>query len=305
MTESVFDRSIAAVYDETRPITAEACQGMVRDALEGVTFRAPPLVADVGCGTGRILEHLVPAIWAPDRVVAIDESTEMLARASQKPNLANVTFVHQSVVDFASSPAARGSFNLVMAHWLFHCVEDWPSAILSCLRILGPNGVLIWFEEDGDLYRALDRLDPLLPSRASQPVYQFFAEFYALVEQEFRLAGRTWSGPSCRLGTPLRNTQNLVCFLASRGWSVTHDKRERSWSMNVTYQWLLSTVLEQRVFTNLRRIPSAIYGVALAKLKQAELVRRHQDIAKPICLNFSGAGNRATRVSDGCRHVGG
>ncbi|MBI0293470.1 class I SAM-dependent methyltransferase [Streptomyces sp. PRKS01-29] len=95
---------------------------------------------DLGCGTGASTAALLAA--APEaRIVAVDASAGMLARATAKSWPADVRFVHAPAEKLAEAGVA-GPFDAVFAAYLFRNVTD-PDLVLDMVRrMLVPRGRL-------------------------------------------------------------------------------------------------------------------------------------------------------------------
>ncbi|MDF4249620.1 class I SAM-dependent methyltransferase [Streptomyces sp. WMMB303] len=95
---------------------------------------------DLGCGTGASTAALVRA--APQaRIVAVDASAGMLARARAKSWSGRVSFVHAPAEQLAGA-GVTGPFDAVFAAYLFRNVGD-PDALLRAVhRLLAPGGRL-------------------------------------------------------------------------------------------------------------------------------------------------------------------
>jgi arsenite methyltransferase len=93
-------------------------------------------VLDVGCGTGRLGEH-VAGLVAPDgEVVGVDPLPLRIELAARK----NPRF--KALVGRAEdlSAFADASFDVVYANSVFHWVADKPRALREALRVLKPGG---------------------------------------------------------------------------------------------------------------------------------------------------------------------
>jgi ubiquinone/menaquinone biosynthesis C-methylase UbiE len=110
------------------------------------TFRFPDAgdgmrLLDAGCGTGASTAALLAAVPRA-RVVGVDASPGMLARARTKPWPATVEFVHGRVEDLADAGVA-GPFDGIFAAYLIRNLPD-PDATLAALRaLLRPGGLLV------------------------------------------------------------------------------------------------------------------------------------------------------------------
>jgi ubiquinone/menaquinone biosynthesis C-methylase UbiE len=100
----------------------------------------PPgaLVADVGTGTGFVLQGLV---GIADSLVGFDESPEMLALARER--FAAQKQVRFELTDGRRLPAADNSFDAVFANMYLHHTPDPATAVREMVRVLKPDGKLI------------------------------------------------------------------------------------------------------------------------------------------------------------------
>lgn len=120
----LYDR-LAPVYDATawtfRLVGARRLQQRAIDLLD---LRPGDTVVDLGCGTGINLPLLARAVGGRGRVVGVDLSSEMLARAGrrvERHGLPQVTLVHADVRGFrlpAGTVAvlATASLEMVLEH---------------------------------------------------------------------------------------------------------------------------------------------------------------------------------------------
>ncbi|MFZ5470822.1 MAG: ArsR/SmtB family transcription factor [Myxococcota bacterium] len=104
----------------------------------------PPLeVADFGCGTGVL--SVAMARWAK-RVVAIDRSTDALAKAKERAareRLKNVRFLRK---DLHALSLPDASVDLVVLSQSLHHVEDPPAVLREAARILRRGGRVMVLE---------------------------------------------------------------------------------------------------------------------------------------------------------------
>jgi putative ABC transport system permease protein len=99
-------------------------------------------VLEIGCGTGLNLPLLSEAVSPAGRVVAVDLTPEMLARARRRVReggLSNVTLLNG---DAASLPFGDGSFDGVLGSLSLTVIDDPERALAECRRLLRPGG---WF----------------------------------------------------------------------------------------------------------------------------------------------------------------
>ncbi len=105
--------------------------------------------ADLGTGTGRMLQLVAPRIRRGD---GIDLNHEMLALARatlDQPELRHCQVRHGDIFSLpypngAPSKASRGGdVDLVLIHQVLHYLADPAAAIAEAARILAPGGVLL------------------------------------------------------------------------------------------------------------------------------------------------------------------
>lgn len=84
------------------------------------------LVLDVGCGSGRVIKHLISRGVLPKNITGVDISSKLLEAA--KKDLPQVTFLHNFVEDI-QIPA--NTFDLVTSNMLMHYLDN--SQLKKCL----------------------------------------------------------------------------------------------------------------------------------------------------------------------------
>jgi len=101
-------------------------------AAVGMSIRSSDVVADIGCGVGRLTRPLADRAA---RVYALDISEEMLRRAQELNfHLENVTWIHGSGTDLRSIP--DGSVDACVSHVVFQHIPD-PEVTLEYVRDMG------------------------------------------------------------------------------------------------------------------------------------------------------------------------
>jgi SAM-dependent methyltransferase len=128
-----FDRA-AEYYDATRSMSPAAEAHVIAVLAGALTGHEP--VLEIGVGTGRIA---VPLAAAGLDVVGVDLSKPMLQKM-----MAKATTVPVGQADCTALPFPDDSFGAVVASHVFHLVPEWRDATLEVLRILRPDGVLLW-----------------------------------------------------------------------------------------------------------------------------------------------------------------
>ena len=108
----------------------ERCRGLLG-------FRGGQDVLEVGCGTGQITGWLAGQV-APGRVVGIDFSAQMLARAQAKSLPAEFR-----LLDICSAPAGEAAFDVAFCFHCFPHFRDQSAALANLAASLRPGGRLI------------------------------------------------------------------------------------------------------------------------------------------------------------------
>ncbi len=108
-------------------------------------------VADLGCGEGYLT--IESAQWAR-RVIAVDRSTDVLARAKALAARRKVTNVTWKRGDFERLPLADASVDLALFSQALHHAEDPAQALAEAWRILRPGGrvLLLDLREHGEAW---------------------------------------------------------------------------------------------------------------------------------------------------------
>jgi ubiquinone/menaquinone biosynthesis C-methylase UbiE len=111
----------------------------VVDAL--VAGRTPPRrVVDIGCGTGRLLEALLPRL--PDaELVGIDRSGAMIAMA--RTRFAKQPRVRLEVAAADRLPLDDSSVDVVTTTMSFHHWDEQGASLREVARVLAPGGRLL------------------------------------------------------------------------------------------------------------------------------------------------------------------
>ncbi len=97
-------------------------------------------MADLGTGTGRLLELFAPLYR---RAVGIDMSREMLAVARANLDRAGIASAQVRQGDIYSPPVERDAFDLVTMHQVLHYLDDPARAVREAARLLRPSGRLL------------------------------------------------------------------------------------------------------------------------------------------------------------------
>jgi len=108
--------------------------------IEIVGDRPFQAMADLGTGTGRLLEIFAPLYR---RGVGIDLSREMLAVARANLDRSGIAHAQVRQGDLYAPPVERDQFDLVTMHQVLHYLEDPASAVKEAAQLLRPAGRLL------------------------------------------------------------------------------------------------------------------------------------------------------------------
>lgn len=136
-TPQQYFSNVATQWDELR--SGFFTEAMRDDAIARAGLPPDAVVADVGTGTGFVLQGLLPFAG---RLVGFDASPEMLQVAADNLVHAN-TRVELRVADGAALPAEDETFDAVFANMYLHHTPDPAQAVAEMARILKPGGRLV------------------------------------------------------------------------------------------------------------------------------------------------------------------
>jgi len=108
--------------------------------VRGLHIEPGYCVLDVGTGTGVLLPFLIAELHGEGRIIALDLSAKMLARARAKNSAPVVDFVQADVV---ATPLADACVDIAVCNGVFPHFSDKVKALNEIARILKDNGVLV------------------------------------------------------------------------------------------------------------------------------------------------------------------
>ncbi|WP_346320913.1 class I SAM-dependent methyltransferase [Chitinophaga sp. YIM B06452] len=97
-------------------------------------------VLDYGCATGIVANAIAGEV---NGITGIDISPEMIRVARQSAgelNIRNVTYACSTIFD---EKLKAGSFDVILAVYLLHLLEDMPGALARIHELLKPGGLFI------------------------------------------------------------------------------------------------------------------------------------------------------------------
>lgn len=94
-------------------------------------------VVDLGCGTGRVAQHLIDT---GRQVIAVDHSLGMLHKTVDKTNS---DFLVPLMADTRELPLRSHSCDAVLCSGVLHHLPDWERVLQEAARILRPGGRMV------------------------------------------------------------------------------------------------------------------------------------------------------------------
>jgi ubiquinone/menaquinone biosynthesis C-methylase UbiE len=119
-------------------------------AFSVVNIQGGKLCADIGAGTGFVTEGIIKKGL---RVIAVDQSEEMLTQMSKKFSESNLIEYRQGIAE--DLPIDDDYVDFVFANMYLHHVEEPDVAIKELVRILKPGGKLAITDLDKHNYEFL------------------------------------------------------------------------------------------------------------------------------------------------------
>lgn len=122
-------------YDTNENKTRDLEAISLREHIKGQAFEH---CLEIGCGTGKNTEWLVTQAA---KVLAVDLSAEMLAKAKQKISASNVDFKQVDITqDWSFTNGNQfdlATFSLVLEH-----IEDLEAIFAKLTKVIQPNGIV-------------------------------------------------------------------------------------------------------------------------------------------------------------------
>jgi ubiquinone/menaquinone biosynthesis C-methylase UbiE len=127
----------SSVYD----VLSHATPGIRRlraSALSALDLPDDATVLDLGCGAGANIPHLRRAVGPAGRVVGVDFTEPVLARARARHDHDNVQFVRADVTD----PPIDGPVDAVVASFLGGMLPDPVATVDAWASLVRPGGAI-------------------------------------------------------------------------------------------------------------------------------------------------------------------
>ena len=135
-----------------------------RMAFDALHLGGGETVADIGCGNGLLTEEIARTVGENGRVIGIDPSDDMRARAAVRCERFSNTVIENGVAD--ALPLKDGEADKAVALQVLEYVPDVSAAIGEAHRVLRPGGrfvavdtgcnTLDWFSEDEERMRRIE-----------------------------------------------------------------------------------------------------------------------------------------------------
>ena len=144
-SDKVARTDVSTAYDRWASIY-DADKNITRD-LDALVMRRVPVqienldVLELGSGTGKNTEYLAAHA---KRLIAMDVSAGMIARAHQRIPTSNVKFILHDVRD--SWPVPPASVDAVVANLILEHVHDLAPVFFEASRVLRPGGQFFFCE---------------------------------------------------------------------------------------------------------------------------------------------------------------
>lgn len=214
----------AHTYDQS----SEPQQAWAADVLARLVGVEPDAtILDVGCGTGRVTEAL-PALVPEGRVLAIDQSEDMVALARRRLG-ERARLWRQDVLDLDLDEPVDAIFSTATLHW----VTDHERLWVTLARALRPRGVLeIQCGGEGNIDRVREVIEAVALELAPELVGFSPWVFAGPQETERRLREAGFAEARCWLEERPTYPPDLRAFvptsiLAAHLARLPEERRER------------------------------------------------------------------------------
>lgn len=107
------------------------------DLLAQVSCTSPRLIVDLGCGAGNLTRTLADR-WPEARVLGVDSSAEMLAKAAMHAIPGRLSFEQADVAGWSYPEPV----DLIVSNAALHWVGDHHGLLARLVAQLGPSGTL-------------------------------------------------------------------------------------------------------------------------------------------------------------------
>lgn len=128
------DSRLARAYDELSDSQFESGRKLV----EKLGVASGDAVLDIGCGTGRLAQHVLEKVGPEGKLIGLDPLPDRIAIAKQRLARPNAEF-HVGVAEDLGA-VQSGSVEVACLSAVFHWVEDKKRALREIQRVLRAGG---------------------------------------------------------------------------------------------------------------------------------------------------------------------
>jgi len=108
--------------------------------LKRIDFKAGQKYLDVGCGNGAAPIYLAQKYGL--EITGIDVDPDQIKEAEKiSADAHNVQFL---TIDGTQLPFEDGQFDIIFTNKVMHHIPNWQDALIEMVRVLKPNGYLIY-----------------------------------------------------------------------------------------------------------------------------------------------------------------
>jgi hypothetical protein len=136
-------------------------------------------------------------------------------------------------------------FDVAIAHWIFHVIEDWRLAVYAIDQAIRPTGRLLLATERSTLYSAIDGDLRDFTNGEDHVAREFWQAFVVERAKYDRESARR------RLGSRVIDDR-IGALLSALGWSEASPVLSTTWETRQKIAWLIDKVIEPRCFTNMQ-----------------------------------------------------
>jgi len=264
----IFD-DIANIYDDTRPFTTEESKVFLEISallLEKYNKQNEIVILDAGTGTGRLAVEFAKAFQKQAsnlksktklKLYCVDKSESMLAKLKYKisrdekkleKSIRNNVEIIIEEKDIRDITIEKDKFDGIIAHWIFHTIFDWSTTLYSLSQLISENGVFITFEEDSELYDAIDGNYDTVNNDVVKKYWDIYHNYRKESLAQCYIPARN------RIGSRVKD-RRINTLLNSLGWFSdinTNDGIFDSWSKTPSLEWVTKNIIQQSAFTNMR-----------------------------------------------------
>lgn len=118
---------------------SEATYKLMTDKVQGYLGKND-FVCDFGCGTGLVSNPIAPFVR---QIKAIDISSKMIEIARNKATELGIGNIEYTQTNIFDSSLVEGSFDVVIAAYILHLVDDVKIVLERINNLLKPGGMLL------------------------------------------------------------------------------------------------------------------------------------------------------------------